>query len=370
MKKLPNTIILCAVTLCASACSSSDDLFVEGESDIEELPLSESDPGGEDPDSENGSDFSNAILDVSMFRSMVSSTTVTCSLSNGSSTTCHELVFNVNEFRDGSGNGELVDDEAGAFCPSSATSNDGGVGIYDGDTNPGFQNLNATLWSSMAADGFDIIDEEAGLVCTQDPGSQESTGSNCTAFCLNAAADDNLTVTFLIPVVPEILNSPASIGSVEPIGASLDGVPITGEPPSVVNGPMGFGGGNIPSLDYCGGHHDPAGYYHWHLVPESADAVHEEFGTDEFGNCGTTITQDSTALTGFAKDGHPIYANQDVIAGTAVSPTDLDECNGHIGATEEFPDGVYHYHASVDAPNLPPCVIGASVDRRESPSFQ
>ena len=306
------------------------------------------------------------VIDVSLFRNISSFSTVNCTLDNNTQTSCYELVFNVNEIRDGSGNGDLIDDEAGPFCPSSYMGTDGGVGIYDGNTGPGFQNLTQTLWDNMAIDGFDLIDESAGIICIQDPGGRDaSIGNNCDASCLNASADDSLTVTYTIPITPINLATPDALGVVEHIGLSLDGVPITGNPPSVV-----ARGGNIPSLDHCGGHHDPAGYYHWHAVPESADLMHEAQGTDAQADCSAYITQDNTALTGFARDGYPIYAYQDLIAGSVVVPSDLDDCNGHTGATTEYPDGVYHYHASLDAPSLPSCIIGAAVSTRTSPSIR
>ena len=169
----------------------------------------------------------------------------------------------------------------------------------------------------------------------------------------------------MIPLVPVMLSNPEPLGEVEHIGLSLDGVPITGNPPSVVGR-----GGNIPSIDHCGGHHDPAGYYHWHAVPESADLMHQEKGTNDQADCSRYITQDNTALTGFARDGHPIYAYQDFISGNAVVPTDLDACNGHTSVTGDYPNGVYHYHATLDAPNLPSCISGAAVSTRTSPSFR
>ncbi|SNS59559.1 hypothetical protein [Antarctobacter heliothermus] len=38
------------------------------------------------------------------------------------------------------------------------------------------------------------------------------------------------------------------------------------------------------------------------------------------------------------------------------TPAGLDACNGHVGATAL--GETYHYHASVDFPNLPPCLVG------------
>lgn len=309
------------------------------------------------------------ILDASHFRSLLSASTASCTLDNGSTTTCHQLTFKVNEIRDGSGDGSLIDDEAGEFCPSGYMSTDGGVGIYDGATGAGFQNLVKALWDNMATDGYDLIDESDNSICSQDPGAGPVSGNNnCTAYCLNAAADDDLTITYLIPVTPQTLSTPSAVGNVEPVGVSLDGIPLTGAPPSVTTGRMG--NGNIPSLDHCGGHHDPAGYYHWHLIPESADVVHEAYGTDNQADCSQTITQDSTAMTGYARDGYPVYAYQDLVSGSAITPTDLDICNGHNTETAEFSDGIYHYHASVDAPNMPTCISGASVERSSSPVIQ
>ncbi len=54
-----------------------------------------------------------------------------------------------------------------------------------------------------------------------------------------------------------------------------DGMPLTGHPPSVVDGPPipGASGGGIPSLDPCGGHADPAGYWHWHFTPTNTQSA-------------------------------------------------------------------------------------------------
>jgi YHYH protein len=44
---------------------------------------------------------------------------------------------------------------------------------------------------------------------------------------------------------------------------------------------------------------------------------------------------------------------------TKVTAADLDECNGHVGATPEYPNGIYHYHLKTDAtPYTPNCYHG------------
>lgn len=302
----------------------------------------------DDTDATNTTGFS---IDESFFNSasLVSFTTVSCNLENGSSTTCYRIVFNSNPVANG------------PYCP--ATIDDiGGIGIYDGATNPGFQILKRTLWEAMENDGYDIVDDN-GNINIEDPGA--GMGGSESA-CLEAAPDDNLQLTFLIPTTPELLNTPDQLGTVENLGVSLDGIPLTGDPPSVTQGPPGMQvpGGNIPSIDPCGGHMDPAGYYHLHFFPQEMNSVLESFNMTEV-TC-TNFAQSETALVGFAKDGYPIYASKE---SDGTLPSDLDECNGHFGPTIDFPDGVYHYHATTDtAPNIPPCLVGAAATN--SFSFQ
>ena len=79
--------------------------------------------------------------------------------------------------------------------------------------------------------------------------------------------------------------------------------------------------------------------------------------------------EDHAAFAGLAKDGFPIYAAYDLIDGANTLPADVattDECNGHTHATEEFPDGAYHYHAlETGAPTVPVCLMGSYVDRND-----
>jgi len=291
---------------------------------------------------------SNYLIDPTLFTSssfIVDAKLVDCTLENGSITKCYELTFISNPVNDD-----------GPFCPS--TINDiGGMGIYDGPTNnsgnsQGFQVMKASLFNDMENDGYDIVDVNGNINISDFSGQDNKN----FAYCLHPLADDNLVLKFTIPAIPENLNNVNTIEAVELIGVSVDGVPMNGDPPSVTTGQMG--NGNIPSLDACGGHADPSGYYHWHFIPESISEILDEFGLSTDISC-TNITQDNTSLSGFAKDGYPIYASRDMDGSL---PTNLDNCNGHTSATNEYPDGVYHYHASsTQAPNMPPCLIGAAV---------
>lgn len=274
----------------------------------------------------------------------VSPTMVGCQLENGSSTQCYQLNFSSNPV------------PYGPFCPGTNVET-GGLGMYDGSTDPGLRVMNSDLWTDMENDGFDIIDVQ-GNVRINDPGSGQLPNMQYS-YCLEATADDQLQLTFLIPVNPELLSQPNQIETVELIGVSVDGVPMNGDPPSATSGGPGPGpGGNnalMPALDPCGGHHDPFGYYHWHFVSEAMNSVLSAEGISEV-SC-INMVQDLSALVGFAKDGYPIYGPYH----NGSLPSGLDQCNGHTSPTIDYPSGVYHYHAVHEGvTNMPPCLMGAA----------
>lgn len=133
-------------------------------------------------------------------------------------------------------------------------------------------------------------------------------------------------------------------------------------------------------------HVQPSGEYHYHGMPEG-------FIAKQGGNSSTMT------LIGWAADGFPIYARygystaddagSEVITmsgsyqlvstvsanrpSTANLPLgtfqqdweyvegsgDLDECNGRVGVTPEFPNGIYHYYATDTYPYFQRCVKGA-----------
>lgn len=132
-------------------------------------------------------------------------------------------------------------------------------------------------------------------------------------------------------------------------------------------------------------HVQPDGTYHYHGMPEG-------FITLRGGNSSTMT------LIGWAADGFPIYArygysdasdatsdikiitgsyqlvsevsdsrpSTDIYAlGTfqqdweyVAGSGDLDECNGRVGVTPEFPDGIYHYYSTDTYPYFQRCVKG------------
>ena len=132
-------------------------------------------------------------------------------------------------------------------------------------------------------------------------------------------------------------------------------------------------------------HVQPGGSYHYHGMPEG-------FVTKQGGNSATMT------IIGWAADGFPIYARFGYsIASDSTSALksmtgsyqlisnvpsnrpsasiyplgtfgedwqyvagsgDLDECNGRVGVTPEFPQGIYHYYATDSYPYFQRCVKG------------
>jgi hypothetical protein len=133
-------------------------------------------------------------------------------------------------------------------------------------------------------------------------------------------------------------------------------------------------------------HVQPSGEYHYHGMPEGFITLR--------GGGPTKMT-----LIGWAADGFPIYARYGYsVANNASSPLkvitgsyklkttvaanrpsttlftlggfqqdweyvagsgDLDECNGRVGVTPEFPNGIYHYYATDSYPYLQRCIKGS-----------
>jgi len=326
---------------------------------------SSDDSSTETSDTEISGNFQSELFDTAA----LSEDQVECTLENGSTTTCYQLTFASNTVGDTENNGTV-----GPYCPDSITTtrSESGVGIYDGATSPGFQSL-VDAAQGMDADGYDIVDEDGNIRFSDLSQGSEEEGFS---YCLSANFDSTLELTYLIPVTPELRSTPYVLGTIDSVGVGINGIPIKSNPPSVTvveSGVGGTGSGNIPALDLCGGHPDPTGYYHWHFIPQSMNTVYnaEDYNYTEQYNmtcANSNIEYDNpTAFAGLAKDGFPIYAAYDSVDGVETTPANVatvDECNGHSHATDQFPDGVYHYHAlESGTPNLPSCLVGSFVER-------
>ena len=131
-------------------------------------------------------------------------------------------------------------------------------------------------------------------------------------------------------------------------------------------------------------HVQPGGAYHYHGIPEgfvdrlekgteptliawAADGfpIYARYGYLDAmnANSGTVVIQSSYQLKDTPDANRPavsLYAmgtftqDYEYVAGIG----DLDECNGRMGVTPEFPQGIYHYYATNGFPFLQRCVKG------------
>ena len=114
-----------------------------------------------------------------------------------------------------------------------------------------------------------------------------------------------------------------------PIGIARNGVVFFNQYAGRNNQPLT---NEINSFDQWLGH--PAGtQYHYHIEPS--------FLTNNFGK---------NAFLGLLSDGFPVYGPLE--NGATITNADLDDYHGHVSVTEDFPEGIYHYHITNEDPYL------------------
>lgn len=254
-------------------------------------------------------------------------TTVDCTLEDGTTATCFEMT--VNYLPEGL--------EIGPFCPETLD-DVGGIWNWTGE-NGKLYRVDGAFLRMLDDLGYRFFDDD-GTVHVVDAATTQPVVDHA---CINVSADETVKITMLLPVTPVIAAEPAMLGVVGKVGIALNGVPIFSDAPSIQQT------GHMPALDTCGGHIDPGGWYHWHATATDIDTVFE----NEHVVAHCALAQDSAALFGYAFDGFPMFGGAEADGTPAL---DLDACNGHIGATAV--GETYHYHASEDFPNLPPCLVG------------
>lgn len=95
----------------------------------------------------------------------------------------------------------------------------------------------------------------------------------------------------------------------------------------------------IRSFDLWNGHPQGSGLYHHHFEPLAL------------------TRSDPSTLVGVLLDGFPVYGPRDA---SGSLPADLDACNGHVGATADDPQGIYHYHTTTAFPYISGCFRGTA----------
>lgn len=160
---------------------------------------------------------------------------------------------------------------------------------------------------------------------------------NATTANIIADPTKAQTYKFTIPTTPKYSSSvtATSLGS---IGVMVSGAvlynPFEGDGKTVAMANnftiTNTAGITASFVDKCAGHPTPdIGAYHYHGLPNCVTAK-----VDKVGKVSRII--------GFALDGFPIYGDRD-IKGKQITAKSLDQCNGIISATPEFPKGIYHY---------------------------
>ncbi len=151
---------------------------------------------------------------------------------------------------------------------------------------------------------------------------------NSPTFSKNPNSIKTQSLTFRIPVNP-VAATTHQATPLGPIGVALNGVPIYNQ----------YAGPNTPltneiySFDQYDGHPQQTGQYHYHVEPLAL--------TSQFGK---------SALVGFLLDGFPVYGP--VENGKTLTSADLDAYHGHFAKTADYPNGIYHYHITADAPYI------------------
>ena len=153
------------------------------------------------------------------------------------------------------------------------------------------------------------------------------SGTN-SSFRLNPNRIDQQSITFSITLNPESATNKEAT-PMGPIGISRNGVVFFNQYAA------GFStlDNEINSFDQYFGHPAGTGMYHYHIEPV--------YLTEVYGN---------DAFLGLLADGFPVYGPEE--DGVTLSSSDLDDYHGHFSKTKEFPNGIYHYHISADAPYL------------------
>ncbi len=166
---------------------------------------------------------------------------------------------------------------------------------------------------------------------SDNPLHEAYNGTNAN-FNLNPNRISTQNITFTISLNPtEAANKEAT--NLGPIGISRNGVVFFNQYAGPNNQPLT---NEINSFDQWLGHPQNTGQYHYHTEPAY---LINQFGDDAF--------------LGLLADGFPVYGPLE--DGMTITNSDLDEYHGHVSATEDFPNGIYHYHVT---PNEDPYLNG------------
>lgn len=251
-------------------------------------------------------------------------TTVDCTLSGGTATTCFRIVSI----------GAPSDHDVGSFCPRNISDAGAGMWIENNQTydlsGAFIQNL-ATFYNDSQWQMFDtatgnifVTDTQVAFEAAAQPQVPAQYNNHCVEGEMSYVGG-GVSQTYLIPTTPVPLASAGAIGR-DGVGVGLNGINIA-PPAPVANILAAY---TIAAFDDCGGHINPTAGYHYHAATGCTSRV---------------VSSDGHAdLFGYALDGYGIYAQTDA---QGMEPTDLDNCRGHSDDTRG-----YHYHAAAPGENM------------------
>lgn len=263
-------------------------------------------------------------------------TTVSCTLSGGTTTTCYQIITV----------GTPTDHAVGPFCPTNVYSNVAsktlstdtsavGMWIESGKTYELTGQFIANLATFYNNSNWKLFDTSTGVVKVTDTQALfEAAAVPNVPLALNnycvegkmSYVGGGMSRTILIPVTPVALSSGTGSISNSGVGVALNGVVIDAPAP-VANIKAAY---TIAAFDKHGGHVNPHTGYHYHAATGSSYQV--------------ASADSHAALIAYALDGYGIYALKDT-AGS--EPTGLDTCRGHSDTTRG-----YHYHVASAGENM------------------
>jgi hypothetical protein len=178
---------------------------------------------------------------------------------------------------------------------------------------------------------YDLPDHKSIYYATSNPLYEFFSGTTFggNTFVKNPNSIISQNGTFKIPLNPTAASTHQAT-PLGPIGIALNGVPFFNQ----YAGPSQPLTNEVVSFDQAWGHPQQSGMYHYHVEPLYL----------------TTVKASKSALLGFLLDGFPVYGPEE--NGTTLTSSNLDAYHGHSHATTEYPNGIYHYHFTADAPYL------------------
>jgi|GEM_PF-680985 len=262
--------------------------------------------------------------------------TVSCTLSDGTSSECYKIVTK----------SMPSDSDMGPWCPEhiSDDASAGGIWLEGGEVydvdGPFIENLasfyNDSSWQMYDSITGQVTKTESVAEC--EAAANPNVGAEYANYCVECLPEfvDELTDTFYIPVTPYAANTitsfatgpggpPGSSAVPTERGIAFNGVRFDAPAPlSII-----LSAYTLAPFDDAGGHINPFAGYHYHAATGQTTEIAQSDG--------------HAPMIGYALDGFGLYANTDVDGNEY---TDLDEARGHEDASRG-----YHYHVDYAGSN-------------------